>query len=209
MVRLAKRIAWLRGDPESLHVIKNVRDILRIQNIEIIMPEPDEDINVDVAVMPGPDSIERLYEWKGVKARFYVRDVKDPWRALSEALVYPSDTFKILSIGVDPGPKASGLSALADDILLWASKIPNEELADRILWLRSWIPFKLSKVYVGKSFSENVRCVLDSADIKYILVDERGTTVTPSRWYVLEELKNRDIVASVTIALIGIIEEVL
>jgi len=168
------------------------------------MPGRTSSIEVDVAVMPEGDELEGRLSWRNVKARYIVRGVKDPWLALSLAILAPSRKFRRLSIGIDPGPERSGLSAVADNILLWASKVSTSSITSKISWLRDWIPSISRTVYVGRGhYSARIAEMLRDLGISYRLVDEERTTKAPIRWYVLEKLKDRDVVASVMIAFLG------
>jgi hypothetical protein len=208
VIHLVKTIIWLRGDPESFKVISRLKELLEVQGIRIVIPNDlSSRMEADVVVMPKPGSPEeKAIKRDNLKTRYLIKGVEDPWLALSLAIASPLRRFNVLSIGIDPGPKVSGLSAIADSVLLWTSKITLDEVVPMILWLESWIPSIRRKVYIGRSqFSKELATALAEKGIPYILVDEEGTTKAPSRWYVLERLKDRETVASATIALLGML----
>ncbi len=168
------------------------------------MPSINERLNVDVAVLPKPGSPESEIEWR-IHAKYIIDNVSNPWQAISLAITAPKKAFRTLSIGIDPGPTFLGLSAIADNILLWLSKLNIVELKKEIVWLKNWIPSSITRVYVGGGeYSGNV--IEELNDLKYDvrIVNEDGTTSMPSNWRILETVRDRDLMASITIALIGL-----
>ena len=203
-VQLRRTIAWLRGDPQSIEVIRKLKELLSLQGIDVILPSLDKRLSVDVAVLPKPDSPESRTRWQ-IYAKYIIDYVNDPWQALSLAIVAPKKTFRTLSIGIDPGPSFLGLSAIADNVLLWISKLSLRELKKEITWLKNWIPSLITKIYVGGGeYSKNVTKELNDLKYDIKIINEDGTTSMPSNWCILEAIRDRDLMASITIALIGL-----
>ena len=188
-----------------MRVAREARGLLEAQGILVVFPDPTDELEVDVAVEPAPDSPERLaYSACKVRARHWVRGVRDARLALSLAIAAPKGVFDELLIGVDPGTGGCGVTAIADGIVVWAGRGPCESLGERILWLKSWIPSKEYSVYVGSGPGFSVaEDSLASMGISYVVVEEYGTTRHPILWHVLEKLRDRDLVASASIALLG------
>ncbi len=174
-----------------------------MQGIDIILPSLHKSIYADVVVMPDVESPESKVRWP-IRASYYIDGIKDPWYALSLAILAPNKRFRTLNVGIDPGPEVLGLSAVADNVLLWISKLRLKDILHEISWLRSWIPSSFVRIYIGGGeFSEKVIRMVESDKYEVKVIDENGTTSMPSTWSITGTIKDRDIQASITIALIG------
>jgi len=198
------RIVWVRGDPDSIRLIKEAMALLRPQGVEIIIPEPGQELEADVVVEPAGSVPEaRILHEASIRVRHVVSGEEDPRRALAIALSMPRGSFRELIIGVDPGASC-GMSAIADALILWAGRVSCSMVGEKILWLKSWIPHDRISVFIGRGPGSAVaeHSVIE-AGLEYRLVEEYGTTAQPILWDVLRVLGDRDLVASASIALLG------
>ncbi len=128
---------------------------------------------------------------------------RDPQRALMLALAYPRSRFSRVIFGIDPGKKC-GVAGLGDDLLVYASKEPCEAVGSILTNLRLKVPSKNWEVYVGNGhgFLKAIES-LENSKIDYVIVDESGTTRSSRRNLYARGVKDRDIIASMAIALRG------
>jgi len=197
-------IAWLRGDPRGLRVARQHREILEAQSILLIYPSPERLVDADVIVAPLPGSPEEplyrtiLDEYPGPIVR-----ERDPHAALSRSLSYPKDRFTRLIIGVDPG-RECGIAAIADGIVINLSKRPCNDLAPTVMELAGLYPSARVETYIGDGYGLAAATVsMDEHGLRYVIVDEHGTTRPPSYAGLFSLVRDKDLLAGLAIALKG------
>lgn len=199
-----RSIAWLRGDPESISFIKQIMKLLEIQGIRILLQRQEEFIDADIIVLPKRNSPEEKF-FERVVSSFNgpLISEEDPVKALVYAITYPRKGFKKLIFGIDPG-KECGIASIGDTLIVFVSKVDCSMVGSTIRELVKSIPAKTSEVYVGNGhgFIDAIAS-LSQSGIEYFIVDETGTTGASSINHVSEIVKDRDIIAGITIALRG------
>lgn len=193
VVGLARVIAWLRGDPESLIVVKSLKGLLEAQGLIVLLPDPEVRVKCDVVVEPVGGVPLEFH----VEARASIRD-PDPWRAIFKALSAPGD-FKVLRVGIDPGARCS-IAAYADNILVWLEKVECRGVGPKIKWLIGVIETESYRVNLGggAGFEEAARS-LSREGIPFTIALESWTTSRPVQSKV--NVKDPDLLAAMTIAL--------
>lgn len=190
---LARVIAWLRGDPESLSVVKSMKGLLEAQDIVIVLPDPGSKVRCDVVVEP----LESVPVEFNVEAPASVRD-PDPWRALFKALSAPG-VFKTLRIGIDPGAMCS-IAAYADNILVWLEKVECGRVGPRVKWLVEVVGAESHKVNLGGGAGfEEAASSISREGLAFTIALESWTTSRPVQSKV--KVKDSDLLAAMTIAL--------
>lgn len=190
---LARVIAWLRGDPGSLSVVRSLKGLLEAQDIVIILPDPGSKVRCDVVVEP----VENVPVKFNVEAPVSVRDL-DPWRALFKALSAP-ETFKTLRVGVDPGAICS-IAAYADNILAWLEKVECRDVGPRVKWLVEVVGAESYKINVGSGAGfEEAALSISGEGLDFAIALESWTTSRPVQSKV--NVKDSDLLAAMTIAL--------
>jgi len=196
-------VAWLRGDPAGIRLLRSVEWLLSAQGIVFSLPRPGTLVDADVAVAPLPGTPEEavyapyLAEYPGP-----VIVEEDPLTAAALAIAYPRRGFSLLRVGVDPG-SSCGVAAVADEYIIEASKVECGVLGEHVASLAARIPHAALRVYVGDGQgSGEAAASLEAAGIDYGMVDESWTT-RRAPGGVARFIKDRDILASVAIALRG------
>ncbi|BAA81088.2 hypothetical protein APE_2077.1 [Aeropyrum pernix K1] len=209
--RTLKRILWLDGRPSAFRVVKQHRELLARQGVEIEVPKGGPHpswAGCEVAVLPPPDSPERSWA-EGFVAPLRCRRLvssKDPLRALYTALAYPSPGFLHVTVGIDPGRMCTAV-ALADGLVLWEWKGGCGELGPAVRGVLSRIPHEGSAVYLGSGPSfEEAEESLAAAGLGYSIVEEWGSTRSPYEppGGLSGLFSDKDILASITIAYRGL-----
>ncbi|MCS7107593.1 MAG: hypothetical protein NZ902_05790 [Acidilobaceae archaeon] len=195
MSGLGKVIAWARGDPESIKVVRAAKEVLEEQGFQIVLPEVGSRISCDVLVEPWESS-----ELEGLSARIEAKGrvrERDPWRALFKALFYPSGPSS-LRIGIDPGTSCA-LAAYADSVLVWTEKLQCSEVSKKISWLLRITGAQSHRINVGAG--EGYEVVVEElmrAGLSFALVSEEGTT---RRGRPFRGVRDKDISAAASLAL--------
>ena len=173
--------------------------------MEVAIPRRGSDLRGDVAVLPPPGEPEHGYYEPLLRARGipYVAE-RDPLAGLLLALHHPKRMLDSIVFGVDPGREECGLTALGDGSLFYAEKTRCGEAPAAIEGVLGRIPHRGSKVYIGdgdvpRSLVEGLR----ERGISYVLVKERSTTSRPVLGPLAPVLRDKDLRASLTIALRG------
>ncbi len=190
---LARVIAWLRGDPESLMVVKSLKSLLEAQDVIVLLPDPGVKVKCDVVVEPIEGAPLEFH----VEARASIRD-PDPWRAIFKALSAPG-VFKILRVGIDPGARCS-IAAYADNILVWLEKVECRKVGPRVKWLVEVVEAESYKVNLGGGAGfEEAAISLSGESLAFTIALESWTTSRPVQSKV--NVKDPDLLAAMTIAL--------
>ncbi len=169
------------------------------------LPGLHEYIDADVVVAPlegSPEEsayVDTLRNYPGP-----IISDSDSIRALALALAYPDDRFNRLVLGVDPGRRC-GFSCIGDDIVVYVGKVDCGSVGFTVKSLLERIPANRREVYVGDgSGFEAAAASFDVNSIPYRVTDERGTSKTLMvTKRILDVVKDRDIIASIAIALRG------
>lgn len=203
-------IAWLRGDPTSIAVVKDHKELLEAQGVILLTPSITSELRVDVIVEPLKGEPEWLLykSHSRIRAKYIIgANVENPYKALALSLIAPKPRYSMAAIGIDPGTSACGFSLIADDILLMAKKISCSKTLQMLDWIREWLPTNSIKIFLGKGPGLNyLRELLEASRIDYQIVDEDYTTSRPTYWHISRILRDKDLTASVTIALKGVLD---
>lgn len=203
-------VAWLRGEPRGLKLLRRFAPILEAQGIYFIVPRgPRIPSEVDVIVAP----LDESPEWRMYSAA--IRDAShrgvgvildsDPERALYKAIAYPRDSFSSVAIGVDPGASGCAAAALAEGLLLWVWRGGCRELGAALSRFASSVPHDLLTVYLGDGPGfEEAEDSLAAEGVGYVIVPEEGSTKRPLREPLLARILDRHVLASATIAFRGL-----
>ncbi len=186
------RLAWEKGA------------LLRAQGVRLLIPQPGSLPRGDVAVLPEKGSPEhRFYEPMLRRLGIPAVAHRDPLAGLALALSYPRRSLGRLTIGVDPGRKC-GLVVIGGPYVVVARKVDCEGIGPAVRSLADRIPNSGVEVLVGDG-EGMLRAVesLESEDIVYAIVPENGSTSNPSRGPLESVLRDKDLLASLTIALRG------
>jgi hypothetical protein len=126
---------------------------------------------------------------------------QDAWRALFKALSYP-EGFSYLRIGLDPGATCS-LAAYADKLLVWVEKLDCRSVGERVKWLIDVVKPRRYSVNIGSGpgFEELVESLLGES-MEFNVVYEEATTAKPVKSKLRDYIKDEDMLAAMTIALI-------
>jgi len=198
---VAKRILWLRGDPEAIRELKSRLWLLRPQGVYVTF---DPASQWDVAVMPLPESPESKV-FSVVQAKGPAVSDEDPLRALLLALAYPKDGFSTLRIGVDPGQRLCGLAAVADGLIIEARSVTCDEVAERAERLVRAAPAARFSLVLGSGSGwEEVASRLLEKSLSFTVADEMGTTNSAADLLPLR-LRDRNARAAVRLALLQVV----
>ena len=178
---------------------------MRAQGIELLVPGyPLRVVDADVAVLPPPGEPEyNVYTPLLREMGIPVVAERDPLRGLVLALKYPVRSVSRLLFGVDPGGEC-GVTTIGDGTVIYTFKSPCRSAGARILEVSRRIPHDKMNVYVGdgQGLGEAMHSLV-AAGISYSIIEERGSTVEPSHGPLRGVLKDKDLLASLTIALRG------
>lgn len=175
-----------------------------MQGVRVILPKRGELIDADIIVLPGENTPEKEYFREAIEGfKGPVISEENPFRALVYAITYPRRGFTRLVFGVDPG-KQCGVAGIGDTLIIFASKVDCNMVGGLVGELIRSIPARRTEVYVGngQGFLTAITS-LGENNIHYIIVDETGTTGSTSPDRVNGIVKDRDIIAGITIALRG------
>jgi len=189
-------LCWLRGDPEGIRVVRVLRGLLEAQGVVIVLPEPNSSVVCDVVVLGVEGRVLKVT----TRGSGVVED-PDAWRALFKALSHPTG-FSYLRIGVDPGATCS-LAAYADNLLVWAEKLGCGDVGRRVKWLIGVVEPRRYVVNIGSgSGLEELMESLLGENVEFNVVPEETTTVKPVHSKIKDYVRDEDILAAMTIALI-------
>ncbi|MGC9071487.1 MAG: hypothetical protein ACP5HK_02155 [Acidilobus sp.] len=193
--RVARRILWLRGDPEGIRELKRRLPLLRPQGIHITF-DPSSRWDVAVAPVPGSPEAKTVRESAEGPAIFD----PDPLRSLMLALAFPRGAFSTLKVGVDPGLRSCGVGAVADGLVVEAESLPCDLVVSVVERLVRLVPACRYDVVLGSGSGwENLASGLARVGIAFRVADEMGTTgageILPVR------IKDRNARAAVALAL--------
>ncbi len=185
--------------------MKKIKRLLEVQGVSVNLPGIYEYIDADVVVAPLEGSPEEsAYADTLRKYPGPIISDSDSIRALALALAYPDDRFNRLVLGVDPGRRC-GFSCIGDDMVVYVGKVDCRGIGFAVKSLLERIPADRHEVYVGDgSGLETAAASFDANSIPYRVTDERGTSKTlMATKRILDVVKDRDIIASIAIALRG------
>jgi hypothetical protein len=170
--------------------------LLEVQGVVIVLPEPGSSVVCDVVVLGVEGSLLGVT----VRGSGVVED-QDAWRALFKALSYPAG-FSYLRIGLDPGATCS-LAAYADKLLVWVEKLDCRSVGERVKWLIDVVKPRRYSVNIGSGpgFEELVESLLGES-MEFNVVHEEATTAKPVKSKLRDYIKDEDMLAAMTIALI-------
>jgi hypothetical protein len=174
------------------------------QGLELIIPSGMNIPDADLAVFPSLGSPEYRFYYPLVERKGIPSIVEeDPIRGITRSIVYPRHSFRTLIFGVDPGGMC-GLVALGDGYLVHAGKYDCNMLGDHIEELGSRIPAEENLVYVGDGQGlDKAINSLTQHGVPFHVVPEVGSTSYHVKGPLEELLKDKDLLASLTIALRG------
>ena len=173
---VARRVLWLRADPQALRELRARINLLAAQGYAFTS---NTDSLWDVVVAPLPESPEMEYYrdfLKSVEPSRVVQD-RDPLAAISRAVAFPRPRFSWMVLAVDSGTSMCGLAALADGLVLEASPAPCGEVGWRVRELASRVPHERLRVVVGNGAGwDELADELLGLGLPVGFVDESGTT---------------------------------
>ncbi len=178
--------------------------LLHKQGIRILLPPPGELIDASIAIAPPPGSPERvLYEEALNDFDGIVISERDPVKALGLALAWPKSAFRRTIAGIDPGRRC-GVTVVADDIIVQAYKHPCTSIGRRLATFMEQVPTQAFNIYLGDGpgFAE-AAASLAASNLEFAVVDEWGTTKRSLRRGIASYIRDRDLLASLAIALRG------
>ncbi len=209
-LRAGRTVLWLRGDRKGIDFVKKNYELFKLQGIRISVPGAEKILLPDggIAVLESRRSPEYLYYGEVLRRSGYPCIFeRDPLRAVSLAITYPGSVLNRVVIGVDPGDSC-GLVALGDGLVLFAEKINCMNIKDKIQYIVGSIPGKAYSIFVGDG--QGLGGVLDAltsislaSNIRLGLVEEKGSTREPVRGPLASYLKDKDLLAGLTIAVRG------
>ncbi len=177
---------------------------MKAQGVELIIPGPGSLPPADIALLPGPETPEYSYYVPRLREMGvpFIASI-DPLTGLSRSLAYPRPNPETLIIGVDPG-STCGYVAVSDSNVLLGGKVECSLLGPKAIELAVRIPASNRMVFVGDGYgaATAVESLLEYG-VEFTLVGERGSTSRPARGPLERVLKDKDLLASLTIALRG------
>jgi len=203
-------IAWLRGDPQGLRMVRSMTEMLEAQGVRLQVPRGRSlPLGVDVIVAPLRGSPEwRVYApllEEAARAGVGVVEERDPARALYRALAHPWDAFPSVAVGVDPGASGCAAAAVAEGLLLWVWRGECSGLGAAVAGLARRVPHVILTVYLGDGPGfEEAEESLAAHGVGYTVVPEEGSTKRPLGEPSLAKLLDRHVLASATIAFRGL-----
>ncbi len=199
----------MRSDGISDGVIPSRLDMLEAQGIKVIVPRPGRLPRADLAVLPEPSSPEHRY-YRPLLEEAGIPHVshRDPLTGLALALAYPLASLGSLVAGIDPGRRC-GLVVLGGTLVIHASKVLCESIGRELHSLLARIPHSQRMILLGDGEGVmEAAASLEQEGLSYRLVHEWGSTSSPARGPVEDVLKDKDLLAGLTIALRGVVRRV-
>lgn len=179
--------------------------LLEAQGVRIELPSPGSPILSRVVVAPRRGSPEyRAYRevlssLRGAHIITYPR----PLGALLRAIIAPRGSYATILVGVDPGRECAA-SAYGERYVVWLWKGRCSRVGRAIMGLLSEAPHDSALISLGSGPGfEEAEASLGEAGLGYVVVDELYTSSRPIESRVAGVVGDRDVLASLTIALRG------
>jgi len=197
-----KHVLWLRGDRDSIMLYRKTYSVLRAQGYTLEVPSIGSRLEGDLAVFTARASPEHKYYASRLPPGTPSIFEKNPVAALARVIAYPDPELGVLRIGVDPGRRC-GVTFVGDGVLFYWEKVECDSLPD-IAVLARRIPAGSVEVLLGdgEGLGEAIRG-FEGLGFNVGIVEEHHTTSTPVSWSIARMLGDKDLAASLSIALRG------